>query len=207
MSHAALTPHVDGNQRSGRPDRGRERWPDPLEVLEALGVEPGTSLAEVCPADGYFALAAADLVAPAPVYAVDVDGTVLDELDVLAIERGIENLATVSGLPGDLADRLPDRVDAVLIAGGFHEVDSTGSLAEQAWRSLRPGGRFLVVDWRTRPEEGTAGDGESPGPPEAYRRTSEETRLAVAPAGFELAAEVDIPPHHYGLIFERAHDR
>ena len=199
---------VDRFQNTRQPDRDWwcELWPDPAAVLRKLGLEAGDSLADVGCGDGYFTIPAAELVAPATVYAIDADGTMLDEIDARAIERGVENVVTVSGDARELASLLPERVDVVLIANTFHGVEAPTAFAEQVFRSLRPGGRFAIVNWHDRPAEETTVLGEPRGPPSALRMTPDETRSVVAPAGFEAADEVDLPPYHYGLVFRRSHD-
>lgn len=200
---------MDRSQNARRPegDWWRSLWPDPGGVLRDLGVEAGQSVAAVGAADGHFALAAAEIVAPAPVYAVDLDGVWLDELEARALDRGVETLTTVHGDARVLAERLPEPVDVVLVATAFHGAESRTALAEEVSRSLAPGGRFIVVDWHDRPPAETPVDGEPRGPPRERRTTPEATRRAVEPAGFVATREVDLPPHHYGLVFERAHDQ
>jgi SAM-dependent methyltransferase len=199
---------VDRFQNTPQPDREwwRELWPDPAGVLADLGLESGRSLADVGCGDGHFTIPAAELAAPATVYAVDADGTMLDEVDARAVGRRIDNVVTVSGDARKLSSLLPERVDLVLIANTFHGVEAPTAFAEQVSRSLRPGGRFAIVNWRDRPAEETTVLGEPRGPPDSLRMPPEETRSAVAPAGFELVREVDLPPYHYGSIFRRAHD-
>ena len=195
------------NTRRADGESWHELWPEPGETLRELGVESGTVLADVGCGDGHFTIPAAALVTPATVYAVDEDGTLLDEIEALAIDRGVENVVTVSGDARELSSVLPERVDVVLIASTFHDVEAPTAFAEQAFRSLRPGGQFVVVNWRDRPPEETTVQGAPRGPPPELRMTPAETRSVVAPAGFEAVREVDLPPHHYGLIFRRSHDR
>jgi SAM-dependent methyltransferase len=208
LSAGVLTRGVDRfeNTRPADRDWWRELWPEPVAVLAELGLEAGESVADACCGDGHFAIPAAELVEPAPVYAVDVDGTLLDEIEARAVERGVENVVTVSGDVRELSSLLPERVDVVLLANTFHGVEAPTAFAEQVFRSLQPGGRFLIVNWRDLPREETTVLGEPRGPPPALRMTPEETRSAVAPAGFEVVREVDLPPYHYGLVFRRAHD-
>ena len=182
----------------------RERWPDPAEVLRELGVEAGTSLVDVGAGAGFFALPAAEVVGPAPVYVIHPDGTLLDELEAAALDAGLENVTTVSGSASELSTLLPERVDVVLVASGFHAVEEPTAFAEQVARSLRPGGRFVVVEWRDgTTEEGGGG----PLEPDAEDRIPpERMETLVAPAGLEVAERVDLPPEHYGLVFMRGHD-
>lgn len=200
---------MDRFRNSRQPDQDwwRELWPDPAGVLAGLGIESGDRVADVCSGDGHFTIPAAVLVAPATVYAIDADGTLLDETDARAVEAGVENVVTVSGDARELASLLPERVDVVLLANTFHGIGAPTAFAEQAFRSLRPGGRFVVVNWRDRPADETPVLGEPRGPPAALRMSPDETRSVVSPAGFAADREVDLPPHHYGLVFRRSHDR
>lgn len=200
---------VDRFQDTRQPDRAwwRELWPDPEAVLRDLGIDAGDSLADVCCGDGHFTLPAAEVVAPAPVYAIDVDGTMLDEIEARALERDVENVVTVSGDARELSALLPEPVDVVLLANVYHGVEAPTAFAEQAVRSLRPSGRFAVVNWRDLPRDETTVLGEPRGPSPDLRMTPDETRSVVAPAGFDAVSEVGLPPYHYGLVFRRSHDR
>lgn len=195
------------NARQADREWWSELWPDPGSVLADLGLDADESVADVGCGDGYLTLAIAETVAPAPVYAVAVDGTLLDEVEVGALERGIENVTTISGDARSLASLLPDPVDVVLVANTFHGVEAPAALAEQVSRSLSPGGRFVVVNWHDVPPEETTVLGEPGGPPAARRMTMEETRSVGKTAGFRAIEEVDLPPYHYGIVFKREHDR
>jgi SAM-dependent methyltransferase len=179
-------------------------WPAPGETLRDLGVESGTTLAEVGSGDGYFALPAARVTDPAPVYALDLDGDLLDDLAHLADQQGIENVEPIAGDARSLADHLPEPVDTVLIANTFHGVDDAGRLVRQVSEALQPGGRFVVVNWHDRPREATTVAGSPRGPPNDLRMTPDETEAVVLDAAaFDLVRQVELPPHHYALVFER----
>jgi len=88
---------MDRFQNTGQPDWdwwGR-LWPAPGETLREVGVEPGDTLAEIGSGNGYFALPAARITAPATVYAVDIDSSLLAELSHLADLQSVENIETI----------------------------------------------------------------------------------------------------------------
>lgn len=179
-------------------------WPTPGATLRELGIDRGTTLAEVGSGDGYLALPAARIVAPAPVYAVDLEADLLADLEDIASMQGIENVHTIRGDARHLDEILPEPVEAVLLANAFHGVDDRERLLEAVANSLRPGGTFVVVNWVDRPREETTLGGEPRGPPTELRVGPDETREAVLEgADFAVDRAVELPPYHYGLVFER----
>ena len=193
-------------QNTGQPDWDwwGKLWPTPGATLRRLGVEPDRSVAEVGCGSGYFALPAARIVDSEPVYALDLDEYLLDELDHIAEQQRIENVVPLHGDARKLASALPEPVDTLVIANTFHGVDDRAGIVEQAFDALAPGGRLAVVNWHDRPLEDTTVAGEPRGPPTELRMTPEETEDAVRSAAeFALDRRVDLPPYHYALLFDR----
>jgi len=95
-------------------------------------------------------------------------------------------------------------VDFALLANAFHGIEDRTAFVEAVAAALAVDGRFAVVNWRDRPREETMIGGEPRGPPTDLRLSPEATRRAVEEASdLRLAQEVDLPPYHYGLVFER----
>lgn len=180
-------------------------WPAPAETLRTIGLEAGRSLAEVACGNGYFAIPAARLTAPAPVYAIDLDDDVLAELARIADLQALSNVRTIQGDARDLPTLLPDPVDDVLVANVFHGVDDRRTFLERAAAALADGGRLVVVNWHDRPREETVVAGDPRGPPTELRLSPAETGEAVADAIDVRAVERhELPPYHYALVFEVA---
>lgn len=196
---------MDRFQNTRQPDWDwwGELWPHPKRVLKKLGIQTDESLADIGSGNGYFTLPAAGFVDPASVYAVDIDADLLEELNENAEEAGLANIQCIEGDARELESLLPEPVDVVLIANTFHGVEEPATFAKQAYQSLRPDGRLVIVNWHDRPKEETPIAGEPRGPPEDLRLTPEETTQHIPTALFTNTRLVELPPHHYVLICER----
>lgn len=192
-------------QNTRQPDRDwwSQLWPDPEQTLAMLGIGPGTSLADVGCGDGYFTLPAARLVNEAPVYAIDIDEELLEAVATAAATERLANIETICGDARQLVDLLPEPVDCILIANTFHGVENQRDLAEQTYRTLRPAGRFIIVNWHDLPREETTVAGTERGPPESLRMSPADTREVLAPVSFDEIEEIDLPPYHYALVGHR----
>lgn len=197
---------MDRFQNTGQPDWdwwGR-LWPTPVDTLRQVGLEQGDRTVEIGCGNGYFALPAARIVGPEPVYAVDLDEALLNELVALADKQGIDTVVPIHGDARELAEHLPEPVDVAILANAFHGVDNRDAFLAAVDDALAPDGRFVVVNWHARPRSETTVDGEPRGPPADLRISPEETRTAVESAtDLRLVREVDLPPYHYGLVFEQ----
>lgn len=193
-------------QNTGQPDWDwwGELWPTPGATLRTLGLSSGETLAEVGCGSGYFALPAARITDPATVYALDLDESLLGKIGHIADQQCVDNLVTVHADAMTLADSLPERVDVVLVGSTFHGVDDRSGFVAEVRAALRPDGRLIVLNWQDRPRETTTVAGEPRGPPSDLRMSATETEAAVLDAGdFVLDRRVELPPYHYGLVFER----
>ncbi len=178
-------------------------WPTPGATLRRLGLSADSVLAEVGCGNGYFTLPAARITDPTPVYALDLDETLLDELAHLAEQQGLENVVPQHGDARNLVEHLPEPVDVVLIANTFHGVTDAANVVGQVFDSLRDGGQLVVVNWQDAPPEATPVGGQPRGPPADLRLSPAQTEAAVTEtSGFTLDESVTLPPHHYALVFE-----
>jgi ubiquinone/menaquinone biosynthesis C-methylase UbiE len=179
-------------------------WPTPGETLRKVGIRPGDTLAEIGSGNGYFALPAARIVAPETVHAVDIDTALLEELSHLADQQAIENISTIAGDARTLSEQLPESVDVALVANTFHGIDETTPFVQHAVESLRPDGRFIIVNWKDVLRETTRIGGDPRGPPTELRLSPKETEQRVVDAtAATLEQTIELPPYHYGLVFEQ----
>lgn len=192
-------------QNTRQPDWGwwGKLWPTPGATLRNLGVSTGDKLVEIGSGNGYFALPATRIVAPASVYALDLDSSLLEELEALATQQEIENIVPIHADARELRNHLSDTVDIALIANTFHGIENPATVLDGVVDALTDDGRLIVVNWRALPRETTTVAGEPRGPPTELRLSHTESRETVEGAtGLVLAKQVDIPPYHYAQIFQ-----
>jgi len=193
-------------QNTGQPDWDwwSKLWPMPGATLRKLNVGAGESVAEVGCGSGYFALPAAGIVEPESVYALDLDEELLAELDHLTDQQNIENVVPINGDARNLPAVLPERVDTVVVANTFHGIDDQAGFVQNTFDAIEPDGSLVLINWHERPRETTTVAGEPRGPPTELRMTPGETEETVCSASaFVFDRQIDLPPYHYGLLFER----
>ena len=131
-----------------RSDRWKERdgWQDVPAIFDAMGLAPGSRVADVGAGRGYLSVRLAKAVgADGRVYAVDIDEERLDDLHRLARDESLPQLTPVHGQPAD--PRLPKgSLDAVVLVNTYHEIENPIPFLHRLARALRPGGRLVLVD-------------------------------------------------------------
>jgi ubiquinone/menaquinone biosynthesis C-methylase UbiE len=175
-------------------------WPDPAKVLNAVGMVPGVDVVDLCSGDGWFTLQIAKIVRRT--VAIDLDPKLLDVARLRLGEARISNCDYVAGDAYEIVKLVPQRVDLVFMANAFHGVPDRLRLARAVREVLKPGGRFAIVNWHQRPREETTILGEPRGPITELRMSPNQTIDALAPAGLKLSELVEVPPYHYGAVFE-----
>jgi ubiquinone/menaquinone biosynthesis C-methylase UbiE len=178
-------------------------WPHPEGVLKRLEVPREGPAVDLCCGVGYFTAPLARLVAPARVYALDLDPEILEQAREYVVGQGETNCVFVQDDARNLAQRIPAPVRFVLIANTFHGVSDKTDLARQVHEVLRPRGILAIVNWHPISREQTRVLGQPRGPTTEMCMSLEQTRIAVEPAGFELKRAVELPPYHYGAVFAR----
>jgi ubiquinone/menaquinone biosynthesis C-methylase UbiE len=176
-------------------------WPDPASVLAAVGIASGMDVVDLCAGDGWFTLQIARIAAH--VTAIDIDRGLLDIARLRLTEGGLRNCDYVEGDAYDIARLSPRPADFVFMANAFHGVPDRPRLARAVHAALRPGGRFAIVNWHPRPREQTTVLGEPRGPKTELRLSVAQTIAAVEAGGLALAAQVEVPPYHYAVVFQR----
>ena len=183
--------------------KARDQWEKPQQVMDVLGLKPGSIVADVGAGEGYFTFHLAARVGPTgKVYAEDIRDDRLGKIHSRADKEKLTQIETVHGETDD--PRLPaEQMDVVLISNAYHEMRDYDKMLKAIFRALRPGGLLAIIDAPAKPGE----------PRESYydrhRIPEELVREDTARNGFTLLREQPTftPPDsdrtYFFLIFEK----
>jgi ubiquinone/menaquinone biosynthesis C-methylase UbiE len=177
-------------------------WPDPATVLNAVGLISGTEVIDLCSGDGWFTLHIAR--AARHVVAIDIDRNMLEAARRRLCQNGISNCDFVAGDAYELGNLAQHPADFVFMANAFHGVPDQPRLARAVREALKPNGYFAIVNWHQRPREETVVLGAPRGPKSQLRLSPKQTVEAVEAGGLKLDRIVELPPYHYGAVFNRS---
>jgi len=172
---------------------------DSPALIAAAGIDYGMKVADLgCGTLGHFTFPAAHAVGgEGKVYAVDILKNALAAVESRINVEGVDNVKTLWGdLEMSGGVRIPDKtIDLAFLVNVASLVKKSSTVAEQAKRILRSGGRLLAIDWRP----GSKGFG----PSKEHRVAAEEIRDIFTDLGFIVKKEFDAGPNHWGLLLEK----
>jgi ubiquinone/menaquinone biosynthesis C-methylase UbiE len=125
----------------------RELQEQPNKVIEALHLKPTDVVADLGAGTGYFSFRMAALVPQGKVYAVDIQPEMLDAIAFLKQENQVTNVAPVLGTPNN-PNLSENSIDLALMVDAYHEFDYPKEMMEALFKSLKPEGRVVLVEYR-----------------------------------------------------------
>jgi SAM-dependent methyltransferase len=174
-------------------------WPEPKQVIAALGIRSEMEAIDLCCGDGLFTAPLA--LASRYVIAIDIDRGMLALAKARIAAVGATNCELIEGDAYAVAVLVKRPVDFVLIANTFHGVPDKLGLARSVVAVLKTGARFAIINWHRRPREVTTILGKPRGPKTEMRMEPSDVVAAVEPAGLNLGQVIELPPYHYAAIF------
>jgi ubiquinone/menaquinone biosynthesis C-methylase UbiE len=174
-------------------DPARDGYQKPHEVMVALALREGETVADIGAGSGYFALRlAAHVGEKGTVFAVDIDAEMIRHLNRRIRDAGAWNVRTILAPPDDplLGDA---SVDRFFICNTWHHIEDQAGYLALMRKMLRPGGQVIMIDFHKR---------DLPvGPPASMKIAREDLVRQMENAGFRLSREHTFLPHQYFLVF------
>jgi ubiquinone/menaquinone biosynthesis C-methylase UbiE len=174
-------------------------WPDPRSVLVEMSIQTGTVVVDLCCGDGLFTAPLCTMASR--VYAIDIDCEMVDRARAATAEA--TNCEYILADAMNIQAIVPEPVDYVFLANTFHGVPDKAGLARAVAAILKPRGLFGIVNWHRRPRGETLVLAQPRGPRTEMRMEPDEVARAVEQAGLRRSRIVELPPYHYGAIFEK----
>jgi 2-polyprenyl-3-methyl-5-hydroxy-6-metoxy-1,4-benzoquinol methylase len=167
----------EGSREQARFDAERR----PEKVVEALGVGPGSRVADIGAGSGLLTVHVARAVAPnGRVIATDVDGAVLDLLAKRMIDAGLDGVVERRVVAADTPGLEAGSYDAILLAEVDHYFTDPATWLRNAAQALKPGGRIVISN-------------------RIYHRA--QSMAAARKAGLVLKSESNPVPTHFVAVF------
>jgi predicted methyltransferase len=140
----------------GRPERDATQKPQ--ELVDAMGLKPGMTVADIGTGVGYMLPYLSRAVGPSGhVMAEDIFEDFLNAARQHARELNLENVAFLKGSETD--PRLADgSVDVILALDSYHHYDYPEKMLAAFMQALRNDGRLVVVEYYKRPNAMPGGD-------------------------------------------------
>lgn len=176
-----------------RPQREQEERTDKL--IELLNLKPTDYVADIGAGSGYFSFRMSKLVPKGYVFAVDIQKEMLAIIEDKIVTGEGDNVAPVHGSIAH--PRLKEStIDVMLLVDAYHEFSLPREMGLAMFRSLKPGGRLVLVEYRA----------EDPSIPikELHKMTEVQARLEMTAAGFEWVStdSTSLPWQHF-MIFKK----
>jgi predicted methyltransferase len=175
-----------------QPDRAL--WQKPDQIMDAVHVADGSTVADIGAGAGWFTIRLAQRVGPkGMVYAQDVQGLFLGAIKRRVQREGLQNVETRQAHGND--PNLPAKtLDAILMVDAYQEVDNRVVYLRNLANALKPTGRIGIVNWKP----GSGG----PGPDSNERVAQSVVETDAAAAGLKVIDHEDLP-YQYLIVLSR----
>lgn len=174
-----------------RPERVEEEHPD--QALDALNLQPGSTVADIGAGVGYFTFRMAERVGPSGiVYGQDIQPEMIRLLKENMATRKVTNVRPVLGSYDD--PKLPkNALDLILLVDVYHEFSEPVKMVDAMRESLKPNGRLVLLEYR----------GEDPRVPirPEHKMTLKQVRSEIEPQGFRFDESIETLPWQHIIVF------
>ena len=171
-------------------DPSRDAWQKPEQILDALNLGPTARVADLGAGTGYFSVRIAKRLPEGKVFAIDIEPEMLRYLSERARREHLSTVIPV--VANEETPNIPEPVDLILVVDTYHHIDDRIAYFNSLRKSLNPGGRLAIVDFKMESPEG---------PPPEHRVSAEKVTEELKAAGYSLVAAQSFLPRQYFLVF------
>ena len=183
---------ASGSDWLERPSRSKEENTD--LIVKSMKLKPGMVVADIGAGTGYYTFRIAKQVPNGKVYAVEIQDELIDMLNKKKNEIGANHIEVVRG--DTMSVNLPENtVDLAILVDVYHELSWPREIIQSIGKSLKPGGKILLVEYRGE-------DAELRIKP-LHKTTVEQLTREMKANGFIADERIDIFPIQHFLMFRK----
>ena len=120
----------------------------PDQIIEAIALRSGQSIADIGSGGGYFSLRFAEIVGEeGRVYAVDTKPEFLEYVKSSAKEKGLDNVIPTL-VSGDELDLPEKSLDLIFMRNVTHHIPNRVEYFKSLKRFLKPDGRIAIIEYK-----------------------------------------------------------
>ncbi len=175
-------------------DPARDAWQKPVDVIAAMGISAGQTVADLGAGTGYFLPHLARAVGPrGKVIGLDIEPDMVRYMRERIAREGLVG-ASASVVPLDDPGLPAGTIDRVLIVDTWHHIDGRAAYAAKLRGVLAPGGAVFVVDFTMEAKHG---------PPAHHRLRPEQVMDELTAGGLEASLIEEPLPDQYIVVGRR----
>lgn len=175
-----------------RPSRPTEENTD--SIVKRMKLKPGMVVADIGAGTGYYTFRVAKLVPGGKVYAVEIQDELIEMLNKKKKEMSADHIEVIRG--DTITVNIPDNtVDLAFLVDVYHELSWPREIISSISRSLKPGGKILLVEYRGEDPEVRIKP--------LHKTTVKQLTREMKANGFVLDERVDVFPIQHFLMFRK----
>jgi len=165
---------------------------DPSGVLDQLEFNENMVVADFGSGSGGWTIPLAKKLKKGAIFAVDI---LPEPLSALESRAKIENIANIRSVKADAEDKngiaviSAGSLDWVLMTNLLFQAEDKNQIFVEAKRVLKPGGKILVIEWRSDVVLGPV-----------KKVSPEEVKRLASANGFTVEKDLAAGRYHYGIV-------
>lgn len=172
-------------------DPARDAWQKPSEVVTAMNISPGMTVADIGAGTGYFEPHLSRAVGPTgKVLALDIEPDMVRYLRQRAEKEKLTNVVAQQVALGDTG-LSAGSVDRILIVDTWHHIPDRAAYTQKLAAALRPGGLVVIVDFTLEATNG---------PPKEHRVAADKVIAELDAGGLSGRAIEESLPEQYIVV-------
>lgn len=163
-------------------------------IVKSMKLKPGMVVADIGAGTGYYTFRIAKLVPQGKVYAVEIQDELIDLLNKKKNETGANHVEVILG--DTLNVNLPENtVDLAILVDVYHELSWPREIIHSIGKSLKPGGKLLLVEYRGEDPEVRIKP--------LHKTTVKQLSREMKSNGFIVDERINVLPIQHFLMFRK----